>query len=128
MEFDKFNTVIEVNGQKLEVQVCVTVEEDYDSGPDMGDWEDDTPMDQHFFGHILVEATALGLTGFDSLSGVSLRANNMSDSKPFESDVKEAIREHGLLEQALGELRSEISQKHAELTQKAQEFRKYASS
>lgn len=113
MEFKKLSRTIIVNGNEVQVDVTVKVEED-DIDPagdfDFGDVAENKKylerfrLGELFIGVITVEAKAHGESGSDVLGGCHLVANNYFDSKPFNKSVEEILESHDMVENALTEL------------------------
>lgn len=119
MEFKRFErTIQDTNGVKLSVLVIVEVDED--DIPPEGDFdfgneeENDAYLNRFksgelFRANILVKAIALGFEGFDSLGACHIHSNNMFNSKPFDQDVEDILREYGMIDNAIEHLVHEIN-------------------
>lgn len=109
---NKIQTVeLDINGVKVPAEVSIQVEEDYDY--DLTDWEDERDRKaiksgKFFVACIVVTAKALGVDGLDSLGACTLRPNNMFDSKPFEDDLNGMLTDHGMINNALDDLKNNI--------------------
>lgn len=117
MEFKKYTQDVEINGVAVEVEISIRVEED-DITPegdfDFGNAEENAAYLKRFnggdlfMGVISVNAKAYGETGNDCLGGCHLKCNNMFDSKPFTQDVEDLVKEHGMVNNAIDELKKSI--------------------
>lgn len=102
---------LEVNGIKLKASIQIQVDEDRDY--DLKYWDD--PRDRQriksgelFVAWVCVTATALEIEGTDSLSGCTLRPNNLFDSNPFETDLDAILTDNQMVENALSDLAKNI--------------------
>lgn len=108
----KLNKEIEINGIKIPVVVNITlIEENLDSS-DLVDLmaidRDRLESGDLFSAAIHVEASALGIEGFDSLGQCFMRHNNIFNSEPFDTDLAMYLSEYGLVENALDYLKVNI--------------------
>lgn len=129
MQFLKLTRTIEINGRTIECDVTINVHEDHDIPVedtfDFGDAKANAEYLARFRGsnaklfsaNILVEATALGEHGFDSLCACHVHCNNFFDSKPFETDVNDFIKEHDMVQIALDDLKTTIVNKANQMSQ-----------
>lgn len=115
MEFKKYSQIVELNGKPLEVEIKIVVEEDdypIKGSFDFGDEEENKKYlarferGDLFNGLIIVKASALGVTEQDSLGGCHIRSNNMFNSTPFENDVQSIVDDHGMVENAIDQLKT----------------------
>lgn len=118
MVFEKLERKIKINGvyvtATVEVQVmeddCMEVSESFDFGDDKANAEylARFTSGELFNAYVVVQAEALGVTGVDSLGGCHIHSNNMFDSTPFETDVREILRTHGMIQTALDDLAKQV--------------------
>jgi hypothetical protein len=116
---------IDVNGIQVKATIRVYVEEDFDSDPFDMDFESDKDKRAYvrrfkngelFSAGIIVEASAHGETGSDSLWNVHMHTNNMFNPSPFEADLKETIECHGMIQIAVDDLKRVLTERANELT------------
>ncbi len=126
--------IIRVNGQAVDVTITVLVAEDDlqiedlydDSVESFADVRARFERDGLFLGFIGVSAVALNAEGYDSLGGCELRCNNMFNSEPFEKSVHETLNAHGMIENALSNLKEQLESKYSELLKQADTFKPFA--
>lgn len=134
MEFKKYNTSVNVNGTKVDVTVTVTVDED-SLGAEIlldADFETDAAREAYvakvasgdvFAGTIHVDASALGLSGVDSLSGCELIGNHAWNSKPFEASVDSYLKDYGMEVNAINELIQLLENEYNLLSKRAKTYK-----
>lgn len=124
-------TTIEVNGTKVEALIMITVHEDQDAYDALIDCDDQAEVmravdrGELFGATVFVNASAFGLEGVDSLTGVGLVPNNAFNSEPFENSVNECIDSNGMIENALGDLRAQLETRYTQLIEQAEIFKPF---
>ncbi len=107
----------EINGIPLEVKVSIYVGEDHDTNPFDMDFDSEASKKSYverfengelFNAWINVIAEASGERGSDALCNVHLHRNNMFNSEPFEYDLNTIIEVHGMINEAIEDLRTTI--------------------
>src|SRR5688572_5594839 len=110
MLFKKYTVETEINGNTVNVEISIQVEED-NIGPEgefgFGSEEENKKYlerfhrNELFVGCIFVTASAFGLEGVDSMGDCHLSSNNMFNSEPFESDVNNILSYYNMIENAV---------------------------
>jgi hypothetical protein len=130
----EFTETIKVNGIDVEVLIKIDVQEDSCADLMDQDFETDEQRAEYvskiergeiFAGGIIVTASALGLTGTDSIWGCELAPNNMFNSKPFEQSVEQYLEEYDLKQTAIIDLVNQLKSEYARLTIAASEFKQF---
>jgi hypothetical protein len=136
MEFKKYNKTVQVNNVDVAIEITVKVEDesdwtilldqDFETPRHRQDFINKLETEQLFSGYIEVEATASGLSGFDSMGGCELIPNNMFNSEPFTTSVDTYLNEYAMEGNAISELIRQLTDAYTELTEQAQIFKPFA--
>lgn len=135
MEYKKYNKTIVVNGNKVDVEFTVKVNEDdnryimdqdFESESKKAEFVSKVENGELFSAWVEVQASAEGLTGYDTLGACVLHANNMFNSTPFNQSVEATLIDNGMEANALDDLNRQLETEYSRLVNKAKQYKKYS--